>query len=98
MTRVGHRRADGEASGVAFAAVDGGAKGTVDSAIVVTSCSESCGSKISKVTRRSGCDVVPKMSSGSRSRRPVRRIVCRPEATKCSKGPWPSWVVAVFTM
>ena len=45
---------------MAFAAVDGGAKVTVDSAIVVTSCSESRGSKISKGTRRSGRDAVPK--------------------------------------
>ena len=63
---------------MAFAAVEGGAKETVDSAIVVTSCSVSCGSEISKGTRRSGCDAVPKMSPGSRSRRPVRGIVCRP--------------------
>ena len=75
---------------MAFAAVEGCAKVTVDSDIVVTLCCVSCGSKISKGTRRSGCDAVPKMSSGSRSQRPVRGIVCRPEATKCSKGPWPS--------
>ena len=58
----------------------------------------SCGSKISKGTRRSGCDSVPKMFPGSRSRRPVRGIVCRPEATKCSKEPWPSRDVVVSTM
>ena len=75
---------------MAFAAVEGGAKVMVDSAIVVTSCCVSCGSKISKGTRRSGCDAVPELSPGSRSRRPVRGIVCLPEATKCSKGSWPS--------
>ena len=72
-----------------FAAVEGGVNVTVGSVIVVTSCCVSCGSKISKGTRRSGCDAVPKMSPGSRSRRPVRGIVCRPEATKRSMGPWP---------
>ena len=87
-----------EASGMAFVVVEGGAKITGDSAIVVTLCCVSCGAKVSKGTRRSGCDAVPKMSPGSRSRWPVRRIVCRLEATKCSKGPWPSWKVAISTM
>ena len=75
---------------MAFTAVEGGAKVTVDSAIVVTSCCVSCGSEVSKGTRKRGCHAVSKMSSGSRSRRPVKEIVCRPEATKCSKGPWSS--------
>ena len=81
-----------------FVAVEGGAKVTGDSALVVTSCCVSCGAKVSKGTRRSGSDPVPKISSGSRSRCPARGIVCRPEVTKCSKGSWPSRVVAISTI
>ena len=81
-----------------FVAVEGGARVTGDSAIVVTSCCVSCGAKVAKGTRKSWCDAVPKMSPGSRSRCPVRGIVCRPEATKCSKGSWPLWVVAISTI
>ena len=47
-------------------AVEEDAKGTSDSATVVTTCCTSCGAKASKGTRRSGGDAVPKMSPGSR--------------------------------
>ena len=67
---------------MAFVTVEGGAKVTGDSATVVTSCCVSCGANVSKGTRRNGCDAVPKMSPYSRSRCPVRGIICRPEATK----------------
>ena len=51
-----------EASGVAFMTVEGGAKVTGDSAIVVTPYCVSCGAKVSKGTRRSVCYSVPNMS------------------------------------
>ena len=81
-----------------FVAVEGGAEETDDSSTVVTSCSVSCSGKVSKGTRRSGCDAVLKMFPGSRSRCPVRGIVCQPEATKGSKGSCSSCVVAISTI
>ena len=71
-----------EVFGATLEAGEEGVKGLSDSATAVTSCGSSCCARASKSTRRSGADAVPRMSSGSRSRYPVRGIVCRPETTK----------------
>ena len=47
-----------------FAAVEEVVNVTVGSVLAVTSCCVSCCSKISKGTRRSGCDAVPRMYPG----------------------------------
>ena len=90
---LSRRRSLGEGSskvlGVALMAREGDAHGMGDLAIGVTSLCASCGEKASKGTCKSGADAVPKMSPGSRSRYPVRRIVCRPEPKRCSEGYWP---------
>ena len=68
------------------------------STTAVTSHSSLSWVRDSKVTRRREAEAVLRMSPGSRSRYPVRGIVCRPEVTKCSEGYWLSWVVAISTI
>ena len=73
-----------EVFGATLGAGEESVKGLSDSATAVTSCGLSCCARASKGTRRSGAD------ASSRSRYPVRGVVCRPETTKCSEGSWPS--------
>ena len=62
---------------------DGGAG---DSARAETPARTSWRDRASKETRRSGDEVMPRISPGSRSLYPVKGINCRPEETKGSKG------------
>ena len=69
---------------------EGAADGMGDTTTRVTSLCASCGANVSKGTRRSSADAVPKMSPHSRSLYPERGIICRLEPTKCAEGYWPS--------
>ena len=69
---------------------EGNADGMGDSAAVMTSFCASCVDKAFKGTQRSVAVAVPKVSPVSRSRYPVRRIVSRPDTTKCSARSSPS--------
>ena len=69
-----------------------------DSATGETSSRASCEVRASKGTRKSGDGAVPKMSSGSRSRYPVRGMVCQPQEMKGSEGCEPSYTGIILTM
>ena len=64
----------------------GGAGVVCDSATGAMPCGALSGVSASKGRRRSGDDVVPKISPGSSLKHPVKRVDCRPEETKISEG------------
>ena len=88
--RVGLDVRGGGSSGESSAVVRAGAvceAGVVgDSVRAETSAGTLWGVRVSKGTRRSGDEAVPKMSPGSRSWYPVKGISCRPEETNRSEG------------